>query len=59
MLTEGKARVSDYRVYYEYHDDREDVYIQALSAQQAANIIRGDDPDIKIIEISKVVNNWK
>ena len=59
MLTEGKARVSNYRVYYKYHGDNEDVYIQALSAQQAADIIRGNDPEVEIIEVAKVVNNWK
>ena len=60
MLKEGKTgRVSNYRVYYERYDEWEDVYIQALSAQQAADCIRGNDPDIKIIEVAKVVNNWK
>ena len=59
MLKEKTGRVSNYRVYYEYHNEWEDVYIQALSAQQAADIIRGDDPDIHIIEVAKVVNNWK
>jgi hypothetical protein len=60
MLKEGRPRrVSIYRVYYEYNGDHEDVYIQALSAQQAVDIIRGDDPDVHVLEVSKVVNNWK
>ena len=52
-------RVSVYRVYYRFQGDGEDVYIQATSAQQAADFIRGDNPDIEIVEVAKVVNNWK
>ncbi len=61
MLKEGKlGRVSTYRVYYRCHDENcEDVYIQALSAQQAVDFIRGEDSDIQVLEVAKVVNNWK
>ena len=64
MLTEGKSgRVSTYRVYYRENNETNDVYIQALSAQQAADFIRGDISTqfskIEIIEVAKVVNNWK
>lgn len=64
MLKEGKSgRVSNYRVYYRENNETYDVYIQALSAQQAVNFIRGDISTqfskIEIIEVAKVVNNWK
>lgn len=59
MLTEGKGRVSMYRVYWVTEDQSGDEYVQATSAQQAVNFIRNDDPEIEVLEVAKVVNNWK
>ena len=52
-------RVSTYRVYYREGDETQDIYIQAISAQQAVDFARGDSDDIEIIDVAKVVNNWK
>lgn len=54
-------RVNEYLVMW--RDDEELLggtdYIQALNAQQAANIIRGDSKTIYIIEVARVCKNWK
>lgn len=55
----SKTKVSEYRVYYREGDERHDIYIQALSAQQAADIVRISADYIEVIEVAKVVKNWK
>lgn len=61
MLTEGKGRVSTYRVYWVFEDERGDEYIQALSAQQAVDFVRqySAPEGAEIVDVAKVVNNWK
>lgn len=61
MLREGSGRVSTYRVTYRYDGNIGDDYIQALNAQQAVDFAREYfAPDgAEIIDVAKVVNNWK
>lgn len=52
-------RVSEYMVLYtnEVGYPTDTVFVQALNAQHAADIIRGDN--IKILAVAKVCKNWK
>ena len=62
MLCEGKERVSMYRVYYLKDNSPNDIYLEAVNAQEAANAARRSedyDPSVEIVEVAKVVNNWK
>ena len=49
--------VGEYRVEYTYNGERMHDYIQALSAQQAVDILDGDG--VEIIEVLHVVTDWK
>lgn len=55
-----KGRVSVYRVVYRYDGNIGDDYIQALSAQNAVDMVRLHmaPEGAEIIEVAKVVNNW-
>ena len=61
MLTEGKVRVSTYRVVWFFEGKHYDAYWQALNAQQAVDFTRqySAPEGAEIIEVAKVVNNWK
>ena len=61
MLKEGKGRVSSYRVVWIYDGNHDYTYWQALNAQQAVDFTRqySAPEGAEIIEVSKVVNNWK
>ena len=61
MLTEGKARVSTYRVFWRFKDQSGEEYWQALNAQQAVDFTRqySAPEGAEIVEVAKVVNNWK
>ena len=61
MLREGKPKVSTYRVVWFHEGNHEDTYWQALTAQQAVDFTRqySAPEGAEIIEVAKVVNNWK
>lgn len=61
MLKEGKEHVSTYRVYWVLENLSGDEYIQALNAQQAVDFIReySAPEGAEIVDVAKVVNNWK
>lgn len=62
MLTEGKTgRVSTYLVTWFHEGNHGHDYMQALSAQQAADFVRkySSPEGAEIVEVAKVVNNWK
>ena len=54
-------RVSTYRVLWFFEGNHMDEYIQALNAQQAVDFVReySAPEGAEIIEVAKVVNNWK
>lgn len=68
-LTAGRGKgndmVSTYAVYFERtdmdtgNDERYTDYVQALNAQQAADYAREFWGAVRIIEIAKVIKNWK
>lgn len=61
MLTEGKAKVSTYRVEFFHQDTLCCLDVETVSAQEAVNYIRklyGKNVT-GIKEVWKVVNNWK
>ena len=62
MLKEGKfRRVSTYRVWF-YHLNTEcHMDIKTNSAQEAVNTVRNEFGSAvkEIVEVAKVVNNWK
>lgn len=57
----NNARVAMYRVVYRYDGNIGDDYIQALSAQNAVDMVREymAPEGAEVVEVSKVVNNWK
>ena len=59
--TEGKARVSEYQVLWKHDGNIETDYWQALNAQQAVDFCRKHSmPEgAEVIQVAKVVNNWK
>lgn len=61
QLKEGKARTPTYRVVYFHNGKHMDEYIFALTAQQAVDICREifAPEGAEIVEVAKVVNNWK
>lgn len=60
MLKEGKSRQrTEYIVCWKLFFGQHETRVFAHSAQEAADFIRLNDPEIKIIEVAKVVNNWK
>ena len=65
MLTEGKVRVSEYAVTWCYEGSHGHTYgtqhWQASTAQKAADGVRkySAPEGAKIVEVAKVVNNWK
>lgn len=59
MMSKGNVKLSMYRVYYRDGEEHHDFYIQATTAQEAVNTVREDGDDIEIIDVAKVVNNWK
>lgn len=59
MLTEGKVKMFTYRVYFREGDEPQDIYLLAPSAQVAVDYVRADGDNIEVIEVAKVVNNWK
>lgn len=61
MMSEGKERVSAYRVLYYYLNTECLWEVEAHSAQEAVNTLRNQlGNDVKeVIEVWKVVNNWK
>lgn len=61
MLTEGKPKLYTYRVEVTLAQHKGHSYVEASSAQQAVDVVRQrHTPELlKIIEVTKVVNNWK
>ena len=62
MLKEGKSgKVSNYLVEWNHDGEFQTTYIQALTAQQAVDFVRkySAPDDAEIVEVAKVVNNWK
>ena len=60
MLTEGKVRMSTFRVVGFYQGNHDDEYVEALTAQQAVDFVRRTSPEgVEIVEVAKVVKNWK
>ena len=61
MLKTRKPRVYTYRVLYRHDENFYDEYIQALSAQNAVDMTRKHiaPEGAEIVEVAKVVNNWK
>lgn len=57
----NNTRVAMYRVVYRYNGNIGDDYIQALSAQNAADMVREymAPEGTEVVEVSKVINNWK
>lgn len=54
-------QVSTYRVVWFFEGNHDDAYWQALNAQQAVDFTRqySAPEGAEIIEVAKVVNNWK
>ena len=51
-----------YRVYGERGLDSFDEYVHGSSPQHAVDRVRewyGNDPDVKILEVAKVMKSWK
>lgn len=59
MLKEGKERICTYIVMCDENGKLKNFDVLASSAQQAVNYIRNEHRDIIIINVAKVVNNWK
>lgn len=59
MLKEGKERIYTYIVEYIENDKRQSTYFQTSSAQKAVDCVRNSNHNIKIVEVAKVVNNWR
>jgi hypothetical protein len=59
MLAEGKERVSTFKVCYASKVKLYDELVKTTSAQSAVDFIRKQHPDVKVVEVAKVVNNWK
>ena len=60
MLKDGSMKkLSNYIVYFYDKDDPDTTYVLARSAQDAANQVREGDRNIRIVEVAKVVKNWK
>lgn len=56
------AKINVYRVVFYFDNANDDEYIYALSAQDAADEARRRHTDLdglEIVEISRVVNNWR
>lgn len=56
------AKINVYRVVFYFDNANDDEYIYALSAQDAADEARRRHADLdglEIVEISRVVNNWR
>lgn len=54
--------LSAYRVVYFHNNAHYDVYTYAWTAQEAVDKIRESHSDLdglKIVEVSRVVNNWR
>jgi hypothetical protein len=61
MLTEGKERLSTYRVVWFHEGNHCDEYVVTENAQGAVDYVRkrSAPSGAEIIEVAKVVNNWK
>ena len=61
MLTEGKRRASTYRVVWFHDGDHHDEYVMTWNAQYAVDYVRNHvaPEGAEILEVAKVVNNWK
>ena len=59
MLTKGKERKSIFKVCYASNVKLYDELVKTTSAQSAVDFVRKQHPDVKIVEVSKVVYNWK
>ena len=59
MLTKGKERVFTFKVCYASKVKLYYELVKTTSAQSAVDFIRKQQPNIKIVEVSKVVYNWK
>lgn len=58
MMTNVK-KTSLYRVYYYLNNAGDDEYIDAYSAQDAVDRVRSSHPEADVVEVSKVINNWR
>jgi hypothetical protein len=59
MLTQGKENAFIFKVCYSHNLTLYDALVETTSAQSAVDIIRKQHPDVKIIEVARVVRNWK
>ena len=61
MLIEGKVRLFMYRVVWYHDNSHHNTYWYASSAQQAVDSVRKHFllEGVEIVEVAKVVNNWK
>ena len=59
MLKEGKERIFSFIVWWLENDKRCTEYFYTSSAQNAVNLARNKNPNITVVEVAKVVNNWK
>ena len=52
-------KVTLFKVCYSHRVRLYDELVKATSAQKAVDYVRKHQPDVKIIEVSKVVYDWK
>ena len=54
-----KRKTDTYRVVYWLGSELHDDYVIQQSAQKAVEHVRTDYPVAEVVEVAKVVNNWK
>lgn len=59
MLTEGKVKLSNFMVQYTCYSKSFYANVRVSSAQNAVDYIRKIHPNSYVVEVWKVVNNWK
>ena len=59
MLTEGKERLFTFMVRYVQGSDPFHATVRTTSAQRAVDYVSKIHPDSYIVEVWKVVDNWK
>lgn len=61
MLKEGKERFSTYRVVWFHEGNHHEEYVMTASSQFAVDYVRNHaaPEGVEIVEVAKVVNNWK
>lgn len=59
MLTEGKLKLFNFMVRYTRDGNSFYATVRVSSAQNAVDYVRKIHPDSYVVEVWKVVNNWK